>query len=150
MNAVTELSPKELVLGFVDILQSGRVDLVDALFDPAFRSVTRPLVGDDDTREGLVRDILALRQAIPDAEFTAEEVIAQREKVYLRWRMVGTHLGRLLGVEPSGARVSHYGQELFTVARGRIVARIGQEDRLELEHKLREEAERAPSAAPTR
>jgi len=124
----------------VEAFQSGRTEIIDELFDADYRSCTQSWVGADPSREGIKRDIRLLRDAFPDAEFSAEDIIAQGDKVYLRWRMVGAHRGQLFGVEPSGDLITHYGQELFTLANGRIVARHGQEDRLELEQKLRTHA----------
>jgi predicted ester cyclase len=82
------------------------------------------------------RQIELLRRALPDLRLEAREVIARSDRVYLRWTLEGTHRGELLGVPPSGRRVTHYGQEMFRLAGGRIVERHGQEDYAELRARL--------------
>jgi len=120
----------------VEAFNGGGAEVVDRVFDPAYRSLTAPFPGTDATREGVKRQIELLRRALPDLRLAAREVIARGDRVYLRWTLEGTHRGELLGVPPSGRRVTHYGQEMFRLAGGRIVERYGQEDHAELRARL--------------
>lgn len=128
---------RALARRFLEAFDTGDEAILDEVLDPGYRSLTRPFPGTDATREGAKRQVRLLRRAFPDARFTADEVIAQDDRVYLRWTLTGTHLGEVLGVAPTGRRVVHYGQELLRVRGGRIVERHGQEDHAEFEHKLR-------------
>ncbi|HET7232352.1 MAG TPA: ester cyclase [Longimicrobium sp.] len=124
-------------LGVVEAFNGGGAEAVDRVFDPAYRSLTAPFPGTDATREGVKRQIELLRRALPDLRVETREVIARGDRVYLRWTLEGTHTGgELLGVPPSGRRVTHYGQELFRLAGGRIVERHGHEDFAELRARL--------------
>jgi predicted ester cyclase len=134
-------------LAVVEAFNGGGAEVVDRVFDPAYRSRTAPFPGTDPTREGVKRQIELLRRALPDLRVEAREVMARGDRVYLRWTMEGTHRGaELLGVPPSGARVAHYGQEMFRLEGGRIVERHGQEDYAELRARLASAAERGSSA----
>ena len=50
-----------------------------------------------------------------------EEVIEQGENAVVRWRMVGRHEGRALGLEPSGAEVRMHGLTWFRIREGKLV-----------------------------
>jgi predicted ester cyclase len=128
---------KAAARGVVEAFNGGGAEVVERVFDPAYRSLTAPFPGTDATREGVKRQIELLRRALPDLRVEAREVIARGDRVYLRWTMEGTHTGgQLLGVPPTGRRVTHYGQEMFRLAGGRIVERHGQEDHAELRARL--------------
>ena len=47
--------------------------------------------------------------ALPDLSHPLDELIAEGDKVALRCRYEGTHTGELMGVPPSGRRVSAVG-----------------------------------------
>jgi predicted ester cyclase len=63
-------------------------------------------------------------------------MIAEGDKVYLRWTMKASHTGPYMEREATGRSVTHYGQECFEIRNGRIVQHWGQEDNLELMQKL--------------
>jgi predicted ester cyclase len=77
-----------------------------------------------------------LRDAFPDASFKEEEVIAEGDKVYIRWSMTGTNQRPLLGQPATGKKVKHQGQEFLRLKGGKIVERHGEENRLEFFQKL--------------
>jgi steroid delta-isomerase-like uncharacterized protein len=59
--------------------------------------------------------------ALPDLEWTFEEVIAEGDRVAARWTTRGTHDGDLLGFAPTGKPVEFTGISFFTVRCGKIV-----------------------------
>src|SRR5215212_1167813 len=59
--------------------------------------------------------------ALPDLEWTFDEVIAEGDRVAARWTMRGTHNGDLLGFAPTGKPVEFTGISFFTVRCGKIV-----------------------------
>ncbi|MBK7188514.1 MAG: ester cyclase [bacterium] len=50
----------------------------------------------------------------------------------MRWTAVGTHRGAYLGAEPTGKRITFKGIEVIRVRDGRITARWGEWDGLDL------------------
>ncbi|HDX8379922.1 TPA: ester cyclase [Aeromonas salmonicida] len=50
-----------------------------------------------------------------------EEFLAQGEKVYVRWRQEGRHLGNILGYEPTGLTLSTVGSAVYRVSGKKIV-----------------------------
>jgi steroid delta-isomerase-like uncharacterized protein len=59
--------------------------------------------------------------ALPDLEWTFDEVIAEGDLVAVRWTTRGTHDGELLGFAPTGKPVEFTGISFFTVRCGKIV-----------------------------
>jgi steroid delta-isomerase-like uncharacterized protein len=59
--------------------------------------------------------------ALPDLEWTFDEVIAEGDRVSARWTTRGTQEGDLLGFAPSGTPVEFTGISFFTVRCGKIV-----------------------------
>src|SRR5262249_9404978 len=59
--------------------------------------------------------------AFPDLEVTLEDVIAEGDRVAVRWRFVATHAGLAFGLAPTHQRVTVRGSTLFAFKDGRIV-----------------------------
>jgi len=62
-----------------------------------------------------------LRAAIPDRVDVYEDIIAEGDRVGLRWRLTGTHRGNLFGIPPTGRKIDVYEVGLFRLAGGKIV-----------------------------
>ena len=54
-----------------------------------------------------------------------EEMIAEEDKVAVRWTMHGTHRGAYLGVEPTGRRIRLQAFVVLTFRDGKVVGRRG-------------------------
>ncbi|HET7269898.1 MAG TPA: ester cyclase [Rubrobacter sp.] len=61
-----------------------------------------------------------MRAAFPDWHNRIDELIVSGDKVVARMTWSGTHLGELLGVEPTGGRVEYVGAAIFRLAEGKI------------------------------
>ncbi len=59
-------------------------------------------------------------RAFPDTHFTIDEIIAEGDRVAVRWTAQGTHRGDLMGVRPSGQRASITGTGFCVVSNGKI------------------------------
>ncbi len=72
------------------------------------------------------RDILVqrhggLRRIYGDPRFVVEDLIAEGDKVLLRWSFTGKHIGTIMGAEPTGKQITVGGMNLFQLADGKIV-----------------------------
>lgn len=76
--------------------------------------------GDVAGAKRLVASYRTLAQTFPDYQFTLREVLAQGNKVTVRYRFTGTHKGELLGVKPSGKAVAVWGVEVLRIEEGKI------------------------------
>jgi steroid delta-isomerase-like uncharacterized protein len=101
-----------------EIFTGGNLELVDELFAPDFilhdPSVPQEVRG----IEALKQYISMYRAAYPDTHFTAEDQIAEGDRVVTRWTGQGTHLGELMGIPPTGKQVT--GIELDHISGGKI------------------------------
>ena len=59
--------------------------------------------------------------AYPDFCVTVDSIIAEGDKVAVRWTVNGTHLGTLMGIPPTGRSVEFTGATIHRIADGKIV-----------------------------
>jgi steroid delta-isomerase-like uncharacterized protein len=82
------------------------------------------------------RTLAELIEAFPDVEATIEEMIAEGERVAVRWVDSGTHKGTWRGVAPTGKQVELRGATIFNIEGGKIVAGMGEIDFMGLMRQL--------------
>ncbi len=70
--------------------------------------------------EELKRYVGIYRSAFPDIQDTVEEIVAEGDKVVVRWRSRGTHQGEFMGVAPTSTHVTFTGMRLFRMAENKI------------------------------
>lgn len=71
--------------------------------------------------EGMKQLVTMLHKAFPDLCYTVEDVIAEGDKVVLRYSFAGTHKGEFLGIAGTGKQVKVTGTSTFRIAGGKIV-----------------------------
>ena len=103
-----------------DLFEGGNLDLVEELFATDY--VLHDPVLPDEVRgpEGMKQYVSMYRAAYPDTHFTIEDQIAEGDEVVTRWTGEGTHEGELMGIPPTGARVTVTGIEFDRVVDGKI------------------------------
>jgi predicted ester cyclase len=77
-------------------------------------------------REAMRRALPVLLKALPDASFTVEQLIGEGDLVAVRVRGQATHTGEVLGIAPTGKRISWTENEIFRLADGRLVESWGE------------------------
>jgi steroid delta-isomerase-like uncharacterized protein len=70
--------------------------------------------------EGIKRYVMMYRMAFPDVHFTIDDLIAEGERVVIRWTVTGTHTGELQGIAPTGKSVTVTGMVISRFARGKV------------------------------
>lgn len=107
-----------------EVWSTGDVDAVDEIFAPDFVSHQHSHpdgpgdVADVGALKAFVREFHA---AFPDFSDTVDDQLAEGDKVVTRFTSSGTHEGPLMGVEPTGTRVSWMGITIDRIENGRIV-----------------------------
>jgi steroid delta-isomerase-like uncharacterized protein len=61
------------------------------------------------------------RAAFPDLRFTVDDVVAEGDRLAVRWTAAGTHDGPLMGLPPTGRRATWGGVSCWRMAGGRCV-----------------------------
>jgi predicted ester cyclase len=60
------------------------------------------------------------RNAFPDVQMHVEDQVAEGDMVVTRWIASGTHQGDLMGIAPTGNRVTVAGTSIERVVNGKI------------------------------
>lgn len=68
-----------------------------------------PVLGQPSGREGIKWVVTMFRNAIPDLHFLIEDMIAEGDKVVTRYLSYGTHQGELMGMSPTGKKLTASG-----------------------------------------
>ncbi|HEY7291380.1 MAG TPA: ester cyclase [Vicinamibacterales bacterium] len=65
----------------------------------------------------------AIRSAVPDARYEVDDLIAEDDRVVVRWRLLGTHTGDFRGIAPSGRPITLKGIAIYRVENGKLMER---------------------------
>ena len=74
--------------------------------------------------------VVGLRTAFPDIHYTVEDVVAEDDKVAVRWHWAGTHQAPFRAFPASHHKVTSTGAGIFRFRDGKIVAATLETDRL--------------------
>jgi steroid delta-isomerase-like uncharacterized protein len=74
----------------------------------------------------------AYRQALPDVRIVVDDLIAEGDRVALRWTATATHRGDGLGIPATGREVRFSGMGFARVERGQLVEGFNTFDQLGL------------------
>ena len=141
MTTTNTETNKALVVRFVDEFWSkGNLAAADELMAPDV-VIHQPEVGGV---AGLKAFNTTLRAAFPDWYSTAEELIAEGDRVAERWTGRGTHRGEFQGIPPTGKQVAVPGVVFYRLRDGRIIEFRGSFDMLSMLQQLGV----APAVAP--
>jgi len=115
---------------------SGNEALADELF--AENLVDHDPPGPDlaPGREGMRQALRNFRSAFPDLETAYEHLIAEGDKVVLRWKARGTHEGDFMGIPPTRRQVTLRGVDILRIENGKIAERWAEYDNLGLLQQL--------------
>jgi len=80
-----------------------------------------PLPGQAAGVDGFKQALQWMRGGVPDLTITIESQIAEGDMVATRWTGTGTQTGTLMGVPPTGKRVTVSGIDICRIADERIV-----------------------------
>jgi predicted ester cyclase len=111
---------KAAVLQVLKAFNTGNTDLVDDVTAERLVSYT-PKPGLPADREGLKQQIMFFREQFSRLKFEAQEIMAEGDVVYFRWKMTGTHRAPFLGRPATGKRITHFGQEIVRLKSGKMV-----------------------------
>jgi steroid delta-isomerase-like uncharacterized protein len=111
---------KEIVRRFWGVWEEGNIGLVDELVGSDYVNHSPGMPDQPEGPEGIKAVVNMFRGGMPDLRVVIEDVIAEGEKVMMRYRIEGTHEGELFGVPPTGRRVSIESITVERVSGGKI------------------------------
>jgi|SRR5215216_1097271 len=102
-----------------EVFSQGNLSKIDELFSPdiTVHDPDKELRG----REQVERGLTLLRRAFPDLYYTVEDMIAEDDKVVVRFTGRGTHQGEFRGVSPTGKAMSYTGIVILRFVESRLV-----------------------------
>ena len=118
-----------------EVWNQGNLDAVDELFATDVILHAAP-PGVPPGAKGVKQLIAGYRAALPDFHLTIEDLIAEGDRVVNRWSMTGTHNGELMGIPPTGKKVTSTGISIVRIADGKIAEVWGASDQLGLMQQL--------------
>ena len=108
-----------------ETFNQGDLDLLDELVSPDYIGPQG-----DKGPGGFRAVVLGLRGAFPDIHYTIDDVVADGDRVAVRWHWTGTHQAPFRAFPPTGKAVSNPGLGIFRLEGGKIVAATLETDRL--------------------
>lgn len=111
---------KALVHRFLEeFFNQGNWAVADELCAPNFVNHD-PAAPQARDRMGMVQNFQMNHAGFPDSHTTAEEIIAEGDKVVKRWTFHGTHTGEWHGIPPTGKPVTINGFSMYRINDGKI------------------------------
>ena len=96
--------------------------LVDEVVSPQFTSHDWP-DGGPSGPQAFRQYYAAIRAAVPDARYEVDDLIAEGDRVVVRWRLLGTHEGDFRGIAPTGRAIALKGIAIYRVDGGTLMER---------------------------
>jgi len=130
------MEPRDLVERLhTDLFSTGDLATLDRFFAPDVVSHDMP-PGFPQGIEGIRMFFTAFREGLPDVQVRIDEIVAEGDRAAVATMIEGTHSGVLMGIEPTGRRISVRGIDMVRVADGRIVEHRGLTDTVGLLRQL--------------
>jgi steroid delta-isomerase-like uncharacterized protein len=109
---------KNVVRRLYTLINEGRVEQVAGLIAPDDQEHD-PLPGQGSGREGAVDRFSMITTGLAP-HFTVEDLIAEGDRVVVRWTNVGTHVGDFAGIPATGRTFTIAGIDIYRVAAGHL------------------------------
>jgi len=106
---------------FEELFNQGDLDVADEVFAPDYVGHDPALTYDMHGSEEFKHFVQMYRTAFPDLELTIEDQVAEGDEVVTRFTARGTHLGELMGIPPTGRKVSVTGISIDRLVNGKSV-----------------------------
>ena len=103
-----------------EVFSAGNLEVVDEIISEEHVHHDPATPEEGHGRERLKEFASMYRSAFPDIHIEVEDQIAEGDRVATRWRGTGTHEGDLMGISPTGNRVTVVGTTIDRTADGQI------------------------------
>jgi steroid delta-isomerase-like uncharacterized protein len=109
---------KSSVRRMYELLNQGDVDSIGDLVADDYEEHD-PLPGQGTGREGVVDRFSLISRALAP-HFTIDDLVAEGDRVVVRWTNSGTHVGEFAGMPPTGRTFTIAGIDIYRVADGKL------------------------------
>ena len=105
MEASQEQLASHVRRHFEEVLNEGRVDVIEEIYSPSYVLHAPVSTGDTVGYAGLSERVHDFRTGFPDIAFTVDDLIADGDRVAARYTFVGTHTGQFGPLAATGRRI---------------------------------------------
>jgi len=127
---------KAIIRSLYETFNKHDVDLLDDLIAPDFVDLTMQLRGLDNFKKFETNFI----KSFPDYSETVEDIIAEGDKVWVHFKVTGTHTGEwnFFGITfaPTGKKITYTGVNIWRIVDGKVVERKTVRDMLDFLRQL--------------
>jgi steroid delta-isomerase-like uncharacterized protein len=104
---------------FEEVMNKGNQAVADELVAAEFVNHD-PGPVEQPNREGFKQFFVESHATFPDLRYTIEDIVAEGDKVVVRWTLKGTHKGQWGPVAPTGKQFTTTGVYIFRIANGKL------------------------------
>lgn len=126
---------KALIRKWIDAWTTKDLDLLDEIFAGDY-TVNGALVG----VEGVKQAVQFLHSVLSGITAQLLEIVAEEDKVVIRWTIRGRHAGNFMGIPPTGKDSELTGINIYQILDNKIVANHEQTNISEIIQKLKADA----------
>jgi steroid delta-isomerase-like uncharacterized protein len=109
---------KDIVRRLYEMLNAGQAERAAGLVSDDYLEHD-PLPGQGTGRGGAVDRFSLLTRALAP-HFTVDDVVAEGDRVVVRWTNTGTHIGDFAGIPATGKTFAIHGVDVYRVAAGEL------------------------------
>lgn len=109
---------KQAALHLYELLNAGQAEDIGDLVTDDYQEHD-PLPGQGDGREGAIDRFSIIVGALAP-HFTVEDVVAENDRVVVRWTNAGTHVGEFAGIPATGRTFTIAGIDIYRVERDKL------------------------------
>jgi steroid delta-isomerase-like uncharacterized protein len=106
---------------YQEVWNERKLDLIDQLVSQSHALISPlghgPTIGPTAYKD----EIATVVAGFPDAQFSIEETICEKDKIAVSWTLTGTHKAAFLGIAPTNKKVSLTGITIHQIADGKIL-----------------------------
>ena len=108
---------KAIVRRWIEELNKRNLAILDELIAPDFFHPTHQLRGLEEYKQFMTM----FGKGLPDWHETIEDIIAEGDKVWHRFKCTGTHKGEFYGLAPTGKKITWTGVNFWRIVDGKVV-----------------------------
>ena len=119
-----------------ELFNKGNLSIADEIISPDYVYYGHGGLEEDKGIEGVKRLVTMFRTAFPDGHFTIDDMVAEGDKVVVRYTVTGTHKGEYMGIAPTGKKINMKSAIFYRFAGGKQVEAWHISDRLGMMQQL--------------
>ena len=117
-----------------EVFNKGKLAVADEIISPDY--IYHGPVGEFKGPEGFKQMVTIARQAFPDIHFVIDDVVAEGDKVAVRYTLTGTFKGEFMGIAPTGKKIKETSAYFYRFKDGKEVEALPFTDMLSFYQQL--------------